>query len=205
MSLKCSVLGHRFGDPSVERSREESGNEVVITEREVRTCERCGEQRVVSENTEVTTLEPADTGDDGTQETDSTAAGTDTEGASHVAEAESDPPAGDSMEPDADPATDDGVILDADDESEADREPGAWPEEDDDDDPEWTPPTLHEEPAEEPELTVEPTGDAITVPDGIFRCGSCGFTTPVESSSLREGDFCPECHTGALAHEPGPE
>lgn len=56
MGLKC-LLGHDFGDPEVERERQEEGNEVVVTLREVKTCRRCGEQRVVSENKEVTSVE----------------------------------------------------------------------------------------------------------------------------------------------------
>jgi len=66
MSFKCSVFGHRYGDPEVERDREEQGSEVVITIKESETCKRCGETRVVSENKEVTTLEtPSDiVGDD---------------------------------------------------------------------------------------------------------------------------------------------
>ncbi|MFB6146472.1 MAG: hypothetical protein ABEJ08_02170 [Halobacteriaceae archaeon] len=54
MSLRCSLLGHDFGDPETEREREERGDEAVTTVREVRTCRRCGERRVLSENTEVT-------------------------------------------------------------------------------------------------------------------------------------------------------
>ena len=56
MGLRC-LLGHDFDEPEVEREREEDGNEVVTTVREVKTCARCGETQVVSENTEVTTME----------------------------------------------------------------------------------------------------------------------------------------------------
>ncbi|MFB6129407.1 MAG: hypothetical protein ABEJ28_01130 [Salinigranum sp.] len=55
MGLKC-LLGHDFGDAEVEREREEEGDEMVTTVREVRTCRRCGERQVVSENTEVTSI-----------------------------------------------------------------------------------------------------------------------------------------------------
>lgn len=213
MSLKCSVLGHRFGETSVERSREESGNEVVITEQEVRTCERCGHQRVVSENKEVTTREPADDGLAGTDKSTSPGRASSTQTDTPVDEPDPQPVDETAPSPGVEngtdgggtaaPGADDGVILEPDEESEPDHEPGAWPEEPEDDGPEWTPPDLREEPSEEPDLTVEPTGEAVTVPEGVYRCGSCGYTTPVESSSLREGDFCPECHTGALAHERG--
>lgn len=56
MGLKC-LLGHDFADPEIEREQREDGNEVVVTLREVQTCRRCGEQRIVSENKEVTSVE----------------------------------------------------------------------------------------------------------------------------------------------------
>ena len=56
MGLRC-LLSHDFGEPELEREREEQGNEVVITVNEVKTCKRCGERRVVSENTEVTSID----------------------------------------------------------------------------------------------------------------------------------------------------
>jgi hypothetical protein len=58
MGLRC-LLGHDFGVPEVERERETDGNEVVVTVREVKTCRRCGERQIVSENKEVTTVERA--------------------------------------------------------------------------------------------------------------------------------------------------
>ncbi|MFC5278275.1 hypothetical protein ACFPM1_05795 [Halorubrum rubrum] len=56
MGIRC-LLGHDFSEPEIEREREEDGEEVVTTVREVKTCDRCGETQVVSENTEVTTME----------------------------------------------------------------------------------------------------------------------------------------------------
>ncbi|MFD1570751.1 DUF7093 family protein [Halorubrum laminariae] len=56
MGLRC-LLGHDFSEPELQRDREEDGNEVVTTVTEVKTCARCGETQVVSENTEVTTME----------------------------------------------------------------------------------------------------------------------------------------------------
>jgi len=225
MSLKCSIFGHRFGEPAVERSRDESGSEVVITIREIQTCDRCGHQRVVSENKEVTTLEtPDDVPDEpaASEEQEPAQPADDPapdpapdEGATILEDdepvvPEAEPDAGEAVtaEPDPgsdDPTTDDGIILEDETESAAeDREPGAWPQEPADSEPEWEPPTdLEAEDVAEPDPgpTVEPTGEAVTVPDGVYRCSSCGFTTPVASSSLREGDFCPECHTGTLALE----
>ena len=56
MGLRC-LLGHDFDEPELQREREEDGDEVVTTVREVKTCARCGETQIVSENTEVTTME----------------------------------------------------------------------------------------------------------------------------------------------------
>lgn len=245
MGLKCSVIGHKYGEASVERDREEQGSEVVITIREEETCERCGNTRVVSENKEVTSIEtPSDIagemvegdgpdamvgGADSSGEAETvadTAVETEREAVdpgaddAEILDAEAD--AGGDSELD-DPSTvesaadtddairtnpdeDDGIIIDGDDES-ADgdgREPGAWPEEPDSGDDDWTPITETEK--EGPDDTdaesatdVEPLGgSAVTVPEGKFRCPECGFSTDVESSSLRAGDFCPECHKGAL-------
>jgi hypothetical protein len=64
MGIRC-LLGHDFGDPELERDREEQGDEVVVTVSEQQTCTRCGATKVVSENTEVTSLEQlTETADD---------------------------------------------------------------------------------------------------------------------------------------------
>jgi hypothetical protein len=60
MGLQCSILGHAFEDAGVEREREQTGSEVVTTERTIERCRRCGAERVVSENTEVTAVVDAD-------------------------------------------------------------------------------------------------------------------------------------------------
>jgi hypothetical protein len=261
MGLKCSVLGHKYGDATVERDREEQGSEVVITIREIETCRRCGEERTVSENKEVTTLatpdEPADaeSTDDVDEEPSIDAAGDDvgsdedndaaleedgveapaiddvtpsdgTEGA-EILEAESDPdePAADdeladpSIEGpplggdpvDEEPAEEDAVIIDEDEDEPDDvegRQPGEWPEEPDDGEGEddWTPSDAldEEKPITAPDAGTE-NNSAVTIPDGQFRCPECGYTTLVEDSSLRAGDFCPECRKGSLVHEPRDE
>jgi len=277
MGLKCSVIGHKYGDAEVEREREEQGSEVVITIQERETCERCGKTRVVSENKEVTAIEtPSDIAgdmlDDGEsaagEETD--AAGDSTEDSpsddaavddAAVAQVdEGEPAAGESdglddsaveaVDPDADdaeildddesaaggdselenpstevsiteaeeneppldaeeaavasdPESDDGMIIDGDDEDDSvasDRQPGEWPEEPGDDGDDWAPDT-GEADDDEGASEVEPFGgSAVTVPNGQFRCPECDFTTDVASSSLRAGDFCPECHKGALVN-----
>lgn len=56
MGLRC-LLGHDFTQPEIEREREEEGGEVVVTVREVKTCQRCGERQIVSKNTEITSVE----------------------------------------------------------------------------------------------------------------------------------------------------
>ncbi|SEW11455.1 DUF7093 family protein [Halobacterium jilantaiense] len=58
MGIRCSLLGHDYGESFVERDREERGNEVVVTERELRECNRCGAEHVTSENTEVRPVQP---------------------------------------------------------------------------------------------------------------------------------------------------
>lgn len=248
MGIKCSIFGHAFGETTVEREREEQGSEVVITIRETKTCERCGETRIVSENKEVTTVETPEDASLGEQmaesgpNEDSTAP--DIEGATDAMdepdhtgaeivdaeagkpvspEEESEPPEQSPSEAvdTPDPEEDDGVILEED--SEPDREAGEWPDDEIDEMLEEEEPAVstEAEPAEEPTTAIkdeavqesevwsetdpdlgrEQTPPVTAVPEGYFRCPECGFETPVESSSLREGDFCPKCHQGALVHD----
>ncbi|GCF14246.1 hypothetical protein Harman_21810 [Haloarcula mannanilytica] len=284
MGLKCSVLGHKYGETTVEREREEQGSEVVITIQERETCERCGDTRIVSENKEVTAIEtpsdiasdlveddeegdtaaestsepatdetvegagetddddagssdgwdsvddpveaPGDTGvndgvaddgepvdpsaddaeiidDSGESEAESDEEGVDVEldeptTTVDVPDAEGEEPV---TEDETDPEKDDGLILGEEDEETepagGDRQPGEWPDEPGDDGDDWSPETMPADTGDESD--VEPVSDnAVTVPEGEFACPECGFTTEVESTSLREGDFCPECHKGSL-------
>jgi len=276
MGLKCSVLGHKYGETTVEREREEQGSEVVITIQERETCERCGNTRIVSENKEVTAIEtpsdiasdlvedesesetaetesppedePADSAveptDEGTERSDGwdsvddpvKAPGdsgvgdnggddepvdpsaddaeiiddSDSEGSGDVEldkptttvdvpDAESEEPV---TEDETDPEKDDGLILGEEAESEStgdDRQPGEWPDEPGDDGDGWSPETMPVDSGTDDDSGVESTSDsAVTVPEGEFACPECGFTTEVESTSLRAGDFCPECHKGSL-------
>lgn len=134
MGLRCSLLGHDFGEPEIEREREERGNEVVETVREVKTCEHCGSESVVSENTEVRSIKPnpmetesddadEDHSDDEESDLQSAVQRVDDSGTSGVADELDDVSA----------AEDDGVILedDADEDVDVDREPGQWPDADD--------------------------------------------------------------------------
>lgn len=115
MGFRC-LLGHDFGPAEVEREREEDGNEMVVTIRQVKTCERCGAERVMTENKEVTSIRTpeavglddegdgtADPGGDGAGEADGQA---DDEG----------------FQPPTDAEEDDGVIL-----GDDERAPGEWP------------------------------------------------------------------------------
>jgi len=266
MGLKCSVIGHKYGEAEIEREREEQGSEVVITIQERETCERCGKTRIVSENKEVTAIEtPSEIADDMLDDGASTADGdANTAGRSakdgpsedaaldeqkpataggrselndtavdaadpeaddaeiidaesstggdselenpstavSIAEAEENEPPLDAEEAAvaSDPASDDGMIIDSDDGGpDDDRQPGEWPAEPEDDGDGWAPDTGTVDDSAESE--VEPFGgNGVTVPNGQFRCPKCEFTTDVASSSLRAGDFCPECHKGALVN-----
>jgi len=277
MGLKCSVLGHAYGETTVERDREEQGSEVVITIREIETCDRCGSERVVSENKEVTSIETPDDedelepdaaasddgtadgepeeelaaageelsaseivggtdtatddeDDDGEETTPSPPAGSEPDTGAEIIDAESDEPVTEDdavdeelADPTIDPAVDDdgdtaaavagehdeqddAVIIDEDDEPNEieGRQPGEWPEEPNTGDDEWKPDTIgtidEDDDEEQPTETT-----TLTVPDGQFRCPECDFTTPVDSSSLRRGDFCPDCRRGTLVHEPEDE
>jgi hypothetical protein len=240
MSYKCAIFGHKYGDPEVERDREEDGNEVIITVRETETCARCEKTRVISENKEVTTLETAadivadDIGEGDLSSTEPTAQPEPEPQAAPTSQEEPATATGDpapdipeaesSISDDVDPGEDDAVILDddGDDEDDADdegREPGEWPDESEDDeesdeetdwpeqhgknkdDPDWELPTDIDPHPETDGSVGGSVGDTLTVPEGKFYCGECGFTTEVESSSLRAGDFCPECHKGTLEHQ----
>jgi len=222
MSFRCSIFGHKYGDPEVDREREEDGSEVIITIRETEQCQRCGEVRVVSENKEVTTLETAaDIVADDLEDEEAGDAPAEEPAQEPVPEEPADPapePAIQDAEtgeqvsatveaPAPDPDEDDAVILDdqsaaesTEEAPEGEREPGEWPEEPEEGDDEWEPETKPEAHGLEQGPNVEPTGSAVTVPEGTFFCPECDFTTLVDESSLREGDFCPECHKGSLQH-----
>ncbi|WP_254279896.1 DUF7093 family protein [Haloarcula marina] len=274
MGLKCSVLGHTYGETTVEREREEQGSEVVITIQELETCERCGQTRVVSENKEVTSIETPsdiagdmlddeadgppsdDENDDEAAATDDPDEGTDPVDETDDEEADGDAStAGDTAEsgvetsaemvdpddddaeilddsdeddeeavtdseldnptthvdvPDAeeegaaaadDPEEDDALIIDGEEDAglvDDDREPGAWPEEPAGDEDDWRPETVLGGDGDAAAEAESGESAAVTVPDDQFYCPECEFTTDIEASSLRAGDFCPECHKGSL-------
>jgi len=82
---------------------------------------------------------------------------------------------------------------------DGERQPGEWPEEPENDDG-WEQPTDIDRSREEEPSGFGTVGNAVTVPEGEFYCPECEYTTSVESSSLRAGDYCPECHRGSLEH-----
>jgi len=112
--------------------------------------------------------------------------------------------------------TDDAVILDDGDDTAPERDPGEWPDEPEDrlqspeDAADWPDSGRegaaeddgYETPLLQEDDDTRPASEAdVTVPEGTYRCDECGFTTDVEASSLRRGDFCPECHRGTLVQE----
>ena len=192
MGLKCSLLGHSFEPADREREREEQGSEVVTVHREIERCVRCGEERVVSESTEVTAVVDEEEVDLESEESDAAVDGpVDRSGAGDAGETLN------SGEYEArDPAEEDTEIL-TDDEPE--REPGAWP-----DDPEgsWDPdetPAANESADDaddaaddEPVRPDEETLSGITVPEGEIVCTGCAFSVDADSA-YRDGDPCPDC------------
>lgn len=140
MGLRC-LLGHDFADPEIEREREEEGEEMVVTVREVKTCTRCGETQIISENKEVTSIRPAQSDEPDSVETDDAAAGVEQDvggwgdadaGSSSFDETTAGDDSSfvdDDFEPPQSAEEDDGVILDDDSEEEpAERQPGEWPD-----------------------------------------------------------------------------
>jgi hypothetical protein len=53
MGLRCTIMGHDYGESQRTEKREERGDEMVVTVREYRECRRCSHQKTISENTEV--------------------------------------------------------------------------------------------------------------------------------------------------------
>ncbi|MFC7176223.1 DUF7093 family protein [Halosegnis marinus] len=140
MGLTCSLLGHAFEDSDVEREREEQGSEVVTVVREVEVCARCGEQRVVSENKEVTTVvEPEEVGIDEEEAAASTALGS-----------MADEAGGENGESGGEAGTEDDAGTP---DSDGDTEPEPTPE------PAADPATEPADPTDEEESAFEPPAD----------------------------------------------
>ncbi|MCG1002054.1 MULTISPECIES: hypothetical protein [Halobacterium] len=172
MGLRCSLLGHDYGEAFVERDREERGDEVVVTERELKECARCGSEKVTAENTEVRSLEPergesADSPEPATADepaaatSEPAASGAFTSASDAIEQAEAGMETDDAMA--GDPGADDAVILDDD----AADEPGS---------DQWDEPA---EPEADPEPEPEPVEDDAEVVDA-------GPASDTESSAQTE-------------------
>lgn len=228
MGLRCSLLGHDFGDFQVDHEREEQGDEVVLTVKEYEKCQRCGIRNVISENTEVTHRRSDDSADDtSTPDVDST----DTENEPSP----TDPPKVDAGEAVADtpPSDEDGAeILEDDDVErqsrqwptsddvgppvERDADSQAWPEHDDTpdsnevgsgggvDDRKSRASQTSVDDGESEEISrvrSAPTPGEENPLAGVpteFFCPNCSFVAPESRGSLRTGDICPECKKGYL-------
>lgn len=144
MSLRCSLLGHEYGESEIERDREERGDEVVLSVTELERCIRCGNARIISENTEVTQRSPL-RGDDAHEPASEPASEPDSRGSfsganaasSSTAEARSDAGFGGDRsaysESDADADADAGgaELLETDEgDDRPSRESGSWPDHD---------------------------------------------------------------------------
>lgn len=164
MGLRCSLMGHDFGEVEVDRTREERGSEVIVTITEFERCRRCGTTTVVSENTEVTTTDAASPGDGDEAET------------AVIREVEE---REDERTPPPEPTEDDGIILEDEPEEDPERAYGEWPASPDDESPdgdepaEWPAspgeddPTTDDDPAEWPAVTGDDEGFDAVAPGGV--------------------------------------
>ena len=206
MGLRC-IIGHDFGEIQTERDRRERGEEVIVTIREFRECDRCGETRVVSENKEVrsaVTMDRATPPEDGDER----------DGAGdldHDAAVEADAAGPGEGYDDVDAEEDDGVILE---EEPEERQPGEWPEDETAgaDDAEEA-----EEPSPWPEVEGEDEGYAAEVGgdedlDGVeFGSGLTPEAAASEASGASGSDDGGEVveatgggHGGFRRASPGP-
>lgn len=221
MGLKCRLLGHEYGDPEIERERQENGDEVVVTIRELQVCERCGTEHLVSENKEVTSIRsPSEVGlDEGgaaggpspeaastpdpSPARGATPTGAETDDAdptSHISEAE---PNASSGESDPSPA-DAGVDADVADDD--DFEPPKDPEEedavilDDDEDGERDSTQWPEETTADPAAAAEESAAADDLPEDLPRDGDGEPVT--DDAELIDADPDTELAAGGDADEP---
>lgn len=196
MGLKCSLLGHEYGEATTEREREEQGGEVIVEERELQVCSRCGKEKVLSENTEVRTLqadpqsgdldsttpesEPADVSfsEPAEASVSSDSTGSDLSGSTPAEHA-----------PSAD--EDDAVILD--DEPGEDRDSRQWPDEAqqeamretaDTGEPEPEPEPWPEQEGDDEGFDAKPAGDDESAGDVDFS----GGLTPESAEAGDAGD-----------------
>lgn len=206
MGLTCSILGHDFDETTTERDRTESDNEVVIVERTVETCSRCGDTRVVAENKEVTAIETGDGATAASQAEEPTQQSASSAPTSTVPDARSDrsDSAGtghtDDFQPPTDAAEDDGIILEDDEDTDDERAPGEWPGENDESGDSES--SASEEDAEiltddaapdQPEESPVPTDKASAAGDPAEEL-DLGPANAGPATTTPTGGFrCPEC------------
>jgi len=168
MVLRCSLLGHDFGETDVEREREERGSEVVVTVQEYEECSRCGQRNVISENTEVTSLS-AGTGADSLSDdhdTQPTEPPIERDAAADSAAAAVDSDAAFIDADDADLASEDAELVDSDSDASAAPNSTAGSEADPADDVAATADATDndgfDDAADEIELPTDENGDPVT-------------------------------------------
>lgn len=222
MGLTCSVLGHRYGDREHIEERDRQGSEELIAIREVKTCERCGEELIVSESKEVLAVENDEDETEADDPPTPEESGVDPAEPDLIEEAEPEPA-----------AEDEGIILV---DEDSDREPGEWPllEDENDDAPEeedpmaWPEvrPNEAESPAADPSPWPEMDGEdegfdavagdgdqesaaqiieaAATAPAEDVEETDAGFfrASPIDSPADPDEDvhsvfFCPRCDWSA--------
>ena len=193
MGLKCSLLGHEYGEATTERDREEKGGEVVVEERELQVCSRCGKEKVLSQNTEVRTLQADPQSGDldvDMPDTESTEPSFSEPASSSVSG--TDPTVGSTPSEHAPPADeDDAVILE--DDPDEDRDPRQWPDEAqqeamtevaDTGEPEPEPSPWPEQTGEDEGFDAKPAGDDDDAGDVDFS----GGLTPESAEPGDAGD-----------------
>lgn len=136
MGVTCSLLGHDYGPEQTDRNREERGEEVIVTVRDVRVCSRCGTELVTSENTEV---RPVRSAPESVTDEDSSPSESNSEegptnprspGTTAGPEVDIDADVGPETSSDTEATGGDAVILGGD-EEETERPVGEWPDADD--------------------------------------------------------------------------
>ncbi|WP_247002868.1 DUF7093 family protein [Halosolutus gelatinilyticus] len=188
MVLRCSLLGHDYGDPDVDREREERGSEVVVTVQEYEECARCGQRHVISENTEVTSLTTETAADPRPDEPEA-----DADDAASTPDAEPTDSAADDIDiptdENGDPITDDAEILEDEEPTpDRDREHGEWPDSED-----VGPPVgADTEPAAWPDADDEQSVDDETEPAAWPDADE----EPIDDAVLLETDATAEAERG---------
>lgn len=220
------MLGHRYGERERVEERDDQGSEIVQISREIKTCERCGETLLITENKEITHAQTPD---------------------EPKPEPEPEPETSPAPEPEstiAEPADgeedDDGLILPN---ESPDREPGDWPadpveeidDRSDESEADWPEPPTEEsatsDTADEtaaveswPEVSGEDEGyDAVVseadddVDDvieavqseeaaanerteaGFVRAGPIDSSDDPRNDDIRTEYFCPQCDWKAMS------